>query len=267
MKRRQPSQRPESFTLDTAHSLGTGLVFAGLGRVHHSLHYRDSSPYGNHGLLTNMVPAEDWVWNATLNRWGVWLDGSNDFINISNPIAATAATFSFWVRYIGCASATYGLIFGSQADYAGLIFYKATGNVALLQTNGTNINTWNAAWPGVGEQAHFSVTQSGAGVGSVVELIKNGVSLGQVGPRTTTSVTGLRIGETLTAGSQKFEWHVSDFMLHKRVLSLSEIQQLADRSNVMLSGLILPPRRRLWGVTAAAPAATRPALVLGGGVL
>jgi hypothetical protein len=37
-------------------------------------------------------------------------------------------------------------------------------------------------------------------------------------------------------------------MLWGRAISPSEIQQLADPSNVMLSGLILPPTRRLWGV-------------------
>jgi hypothetical protein len=40
-----------------------------------------------------------------------------------------------------------------------------------------------------------------------------------------------------------------------RALSPSEIQQLADPSNTLLSGLIVPPRRVLWPVAGTAPAA------------
>ena len=43
----------------------------------------------------------------------------------------------------------------------------------------------------------------------------------------------------------------SDFVLYDRALSTAEIQQLADPSNTMLSGLILPPRRMVWPVAVA----------------
>ena len=57
--------------------------------------------------------------------------------------------------------------------------------------------------------------------------------------------------------------------MHNRVLSLAEIRQLADPSNVMLSGLILPPRRRLFaagvaGGTAYTWTTTAGAFVLSG---
>jgi len=58
---------------------------------------------------------------------------------------------------------------------------------------------------------------------------------------------------------------VADPIVSSSIYSLSEIQQLADPSNVMLSGLVLPPRRRLWGITSAPPV-TRPAHILGGGI-
>jgi len=40
-------------------------------------------------------------------------------------------------------------------------------------------------------------------------------------------------------------------MAWNRALSLPEIQQLADPSNMMLSGLILPPRRKWWPVVSS----------------
>ena len=42
-------------------------------------------------------------------------------------------------------------------------------------------------------------------------------------------------------------------MLHNRYLSDGELDDIADPSNVLLSGLIEPPRRKWWPVVAAGP--------------
>lgn len=62
-------QRPSYPRIDFTHPLASGLVFAGLGGGASTLQYTDSSPYGNHGVLTNMEPATDWVFDQTLGRW------------------------------------------------------------------------------------------------------------------------------------------------------------------------------------------------------
>jgi hypothetical protein len=64
-----------------------------------------------------------------------------------------------------------------------------------------------------------------------------------------------------------FQCAVGDVLLYKRALSVGEIQELHDPSNAMLSGLILPPRRRLWAVSGGAPPVTTRNYILGGGVL
>ncbi len=60
-------------------------------------------------------------------------------------------------------------------------------------------------------------------------------------------------------GSQYFPGDISDVLLYDRALSPSEIQQLADPSNVMLSGLIVPAQRKVWSVAAAPPSGFIPA--------
>jgi hypothetical protein len=52
-----------------------------------------------------------------------------------------------------------------------------------------------------------------------------------------------------TRSDQRYKGTAGDILIYNRALSPAEIQQLADPSNVMLSGLILPPRRRLWAVS------------------
>ena len=42
----------------------------------------DHSGYGNHGTLTDMDPATDWI--STPHGWALSFDGSNDYINVGN---------------------------------------------------------------------------------------------------------------------------------------------------------------------------------------
>jgi hypothetical protein len=41
---------------------------------------------------------------------------------------------------------------------------------------------------------------------------------------------------------------IADVLIHTRALTLPEIQILANRSDPMLGGLILPPRRKFWTI-------------------
>ena len=69
--------------------------------------------------------------------------------------------------------------------------------------------------------------------------------------------------------ARRFVWDgiIGDPLIHSRHLSSPEIQQLADPSNALLSGLILPPRRRWWPVVSAPTPATSRNIIIGGGVI
>jgi hypothetical protein len=62
--------------MDYDHFFAQGLFLFGGGRFPKSNKYVDSSLYGNHGTLTNMDAATDWVWDSTLGRWVMAFDGS-----------------------------------------------------------------------------------------------------------------------------------------------------------------------------------------------
>jgi hypothetical protein len=95
-------ERPRDFWLNGGHPLATGLVFAGLGRVTGSTHYRDSSPYNNHGTLTNMDAATDWVWSDYLQRWVLDFDpaATADYVVATrSPTSSGTFTISGWARH------------------------------------------------------------------------------------------------------------------------------------------------------------------------
>jgi hypothetical protein len=48
------------------------------------------------------------------------------------------------------------------------------------------------------------------------------------------------------SGSSQYPGNISDPIFHNRALSPAEIQILANRSDPMLGGLVLPPRRKLY---------------------
>jgi len=121
----------------------------------------------------------------------------------------------------------------------------------LYQTNSTlrDIYTANDAWP-LNEWMHICVTVDGPK--TAVGLYLNGVYQDFTpsswnGTVRNTNRSDQWIGRIYST-NYGFTGQLADVMLHGRVLTPPEIQALADPSNVMLSGLILPPRRRLWAV-------------------
>jgi hypothetical protein len=93
---------------------------------------------------------------------------------------------------------------------------------------------------------HLTVTSDGTSI----NCYDNGISLGPITKAGNLSFQWIGLEDTLSMSGR-----FSDPMFYRRCLSPAEIQQLADPSNVMLSGLILPPRRKLWAVSGGAPPA------------
>ena len=235
-------QRPTNFTLNRRHPLAKGLVFAGLGgfQCPGTLKYADSSGFGNHGTLTTMDPATDWVWDTELGRWVLDFDGSNDIIPTSyvgNIITRYSFTLSCWIRpnntsafktWINLGGETIKFRFdpagsGKASWYSGVASYVAntvltTGtlyHIALRWEYGGNRNIYlNGAYDGADQSV-------------------SGPSI---------NATPLYIGAQYN-GSNAFAGQIADSLVHDRALSVPEIQLLASR-DPMLGGLIQAPRRR-----------------------
>jgi hypothetical protein len=137
---------------------------------------------------------------------------------------------------------------------------NTAGNISLLRTEGA---VSGGAWP-TGVWAHGAVVVNADGSG---QFFLNGAASGAA--FATKSITHydipVKIGNALT-NAVPWLGFLSDVCVWGRALSAAEIQQLADPSNAMLSGLILPPKRRLWAAVTAAPATPDGIPVFGGHV-
>jgi hypothetical protein len=254
-------ERPEAWHIDPFHQYAKQLVFFGGGRFTHSTHFHDSSLYGNHGALTNMDPATDWV--RELGRWATDHDGTNDRVVCPVLPFLTAFSLSCWMKFSGNADATRyehlisrGGVFTNDTNYA--FFVRCTSvttsrDWGVICRSGSTLSEVFYRPSGTADPYyaldrdwhHLAMTWTGA----VAAIFFDGIP---ITPTTNTFGGGADggqatwIGDGVDATDYPFTGKIADPMIWSRVLSPSEISALADPGNVMLSlggsdpGLIVP---------------------------
>jgi hypothetical protein len=254
------TERPDEFQVDLSAPLFARAVFLGLGGCRGSFKYRDCSTYGNHGLLTGYTGAGNTPvdrWGRALGRASLSFDGTADIIDVpSSPsLQLYSGTVTMFVRsaawrnqYLLCKKNTTGYLI---EFYANKLYVVTSG-----QGNSTSVNqAWtpaNAIW------YHLAFTW-----GNGVSWFVNGSQIGATQAQTyypDANSGNLQFGTATPSYSNTFNGSVADLCLwNNRILSPAEIMQLADPSDVMLSGLIRDPRpnRSFVGQVGGAPAGNR----------
>lgn len=242
--RRRLSQRPESFTLDRNSPLANGLVFAGLapGGLVGSTLYPDSSLYGNNGTLTNM-DGSNWVFDPYLGRFVCTFDAVDEEIIVgSNGLSDSTQDFtaSCWWKSGTCDTYACFITFNRRGIGAringqvGVLYPGTSGNLKYMSGNPLVTD---------GTYYHLAATRTG----STYALYINGTERAMIGVNTGLELTNVyRIGRGFT--TNYIGGSLADVMFWNRVLSSAEISQLADPSNTLLSGLILPPKRTYFPI-------------------
>ena len=261
--------RPSWPILNRRSPLFSGLKFAMLGRGARTVTGFDSSPFNNNGTLTNMDPATDWVWDATLGRWGVDYDGT-DYIALSSaqlyavPAGGLSFTIAFWFKAIAAEPDYYSaaIAFGGTDD---LMIYP-NENIPALGYKGVRIFwrdcTFNIIKENVAPRSATTwyhlcfVNVSGSQklyIDGVV-IASNTISTSSGGP-----FNSLRLGGWAD-GSQPYVGSLADPCIWSRALAPGEIAALADRSNVMLDcggiPLIRPFVNKTYFWSGSVPGAT-----------
>jgi hypothetical protein len=258
MSRNVTKTRPETFTLNRQHYLHKGLVFAGLGAHAGSTRYHDSSAYGNTGTLTNMNPATDWKSDRSLSRQILNFGGTNQHVAVSPaPItnAADAVTLCCWVKVLASVTNEFVFALGNSADSnpVAALVVEADNMARAFHRGSTGSESWYTASGAIALNSwyHWALTIKGSNYrafyinGAMTASSPNTVNIGAV------SVNRMGIGCLIRSAPDLYaNVEVADAMAYARCLSSPEIQFLADPSNVMLSGLIKPPRRKWWPVVA-----------------
>ena len=244
-------QRPTNFVLNNSHVLARGLVFAGLGRVRGSLRYHDSSPYGRHGTITAANASTGIVFDPTLNRFVFRIGAQADRVDapvFAVPIGTNSFLISVWVNVNSTSSDAVGVIVSQGDTDAGEWMFRRNNALAdIYASSGWTLNTtgiWDT-W------THYAITRAGA----ELRLYQNGIYAARdtTGDFDVNTTKGLQIGGADSVSTRWLVGSIADVMIwvgRSDGLTYTDstplIQQLADPSNVMLSGLIQPPKRKYY---------------------
>jgi len=246
-------ERPEQFTINRNSSLSQGLVFAGLGGfgAAGSLIYPDASGFNNHGTLTNMDPPTDWMWVPELGRWGLDLDNSNDYVLLpgSSIVGPGNLTFAAWMKSTQTGNDEWIISEGGSTAFVGLCLGVGLVRGSVRNDASSTVNNQQVtAYLNDGNWHHLAMTINNG----YLECFGDGQSTGAAVaiPSLPITLVNAAVGCLYrSTPSNYFGGSLADILKFNRALAPAEIQQLADPSNVLLSGLIQPPRRRLFAVS------------------
>jgi hypothetical protein len=180
-----PGQRVAWDAMGLPHPLGEWWLNEGCGAL-----VNDASGNGNHGTLTNMDPATDWVGTA----WDVGLDfdGSDDYVAVPKAFPATvpqAATIAARFIFAGSA-AVHNLVVGSLRGEQWFEFGPVNTNAMRWRTSG-NSGYGGVAAPGVPATAVFTY---GSSPGTAYAYMDGSAVYNRVAP--TSVETQLHIGRS-----------------------------------------------------------------------
>lgn len=246
------AMRPDIFRMNLSVPLARGLVFAGLGYAPRTFKYQDSSRYGNHGALTGYAndggadsPPKQWQYVPQLGRWALGLDGSSNYVQIGS-IWTTASPYSvsFWGNR-DTISASFAYPFCGTTTYDNGLFVYEDGMVRIGDASSA-FATYSGIWTDKTNWHHLAFVVPVPGASVSVEFFFDGISKGVVAAKPLTGIlNNARFGcSSAATPTYYFPGQLTDTLVYRRALPLSEIQKLANPSNVNLSGAIVGVAQR-----------------------
>jgi hypothetical protein len=253
-------ERPPNPRLNPLAPLAKGLVFAGLGGGAGSGVMVDacaSLGRGKHGVLTGYsgagnTPMDNWKFDQYLGRWTL-ATGYMKYVQCAvngllTGFASQTCTLSGWIKrsagtgdeiifsydFTDHSAPYYARMLSTRNGHYFWAWNDGSANQALETSTGAVANVWTA----------FAATFTSGSQ----QIWSNGALLGSSARTDTVAF----YNQEVWIGKSNYSYagipYVADLLYHNRVLSPPEIARLADPTNVMLDGLIVPPRRVLWVV-------------------
>jgi hypothetical protein len=100
--------------------------------------WTDLSGNSRNGTLTNGPTY------TSADGGSIVFDGTNDFVQCSGSITATAATFVIWMRRNGSQDDFDGIIYSRSATATGISFFGITNKISYTWNNAANTYTWDS---------------------------------------------------------------------------------------------------------------------------
>jgi hypothetical protein len=198
---------------------------------------RDVSGNGNHGTLTNMDAATDWV--ATSKGLALDFDGFDDYVDCGRPsMGVGKLTVNAWIKL------NAGNIFQHLVDSSSNSWHLALlNNNKPYFYNGATLHTLTET---LSTNTWYMIT----GVqGSTLDLHVNGVLSQSISSNVNLTTNNIHIGRWQNGG-RNFNGRMANISVYNRALSPTEIKQLYVDS--------LAPFRKKQRVSVAVPGAVTP---------
>jgi hypothetical protein len=153
-------------------------------------------------------------------------DGTNDFVQCSGSITATAATFVTWMRRNGPQDDFDGIIYSRSATATGISFFGTTNKISYTWNNAVNTYTWDSGltipdltWCMVAVSVTSTTATAYLCQSSGITSATNTVS------HTSTTLDDIKVGADELGGFRFFNGRIATAMIYDRALSADEITQ------------------------------------------
>jgi hypothetical protein len=181
--------------------------------------WTDLSGNSRNGTLTNGPTY------TSADGGAIVFDGTNDFVQCSGSITATAATFVTWMRRNGPQDDFDGIIYSRGAAATGISFFGTTNKISYTWNNAANTYTWDSGlvipdltWCMIAVSVTSTTATAYLCQSSGITSATNTVS------HTSTTLDDIKIGQD-DLGGRFFTGNIATAMIYDRALSAGEITQ------------------------------------------
>jgi hypothetical protein len=183
--------------------------------------WTDLSGNGRDGTLTNGP-----TYSAT-NGGSIVFDGTNDFVQCTGSVTATAATFVAWIRRNGTQGQYDGILFSRGTSVSGMQF-QSSNQLGYIWNNAVNTYNWNSGLT-VPDLTWCMVAVSVTSTSATAYLCQSGgiTSATNTVSHTSTTLDDIKIGQD-DFGGRFFGGNIAIAQLYDTALSAGQISQLFD---------------------------------------
>ena len=181
--------------------------------------WTDLSGNGRSGTLTGGPTY------SSADGGSIVFDGSNDFVQCSGSLTATAATFVIWMRRNGPQDDFDGIIYSRSANATGLSFFGTTNKISYTWNNAVNTYTWDSGLT-IPDLTWCMIAVSVTSTSATAYLCQSGgiTSATNTVSHTSTVLDDVKLAQD-DLGGRFFNGRISVAMIYDRALSADEISQ------------------------------------------
>jgi hypothetical protein len=153
-------------------------------------------------------------------------DGTNDFVQCSGSITATAATFVSWIRRNGTQDAYDGILYSRSATATGISFFGTTNKISYTWNDAVNTWSWDSGLT-IPDLTWCMIAVSVTSTAATAYLCQSSgiTSATNTVNHTSATLDDIKIGQDDLTASRFFTGNIATAMIYDRALSAGEITQ------------------------------------------